>query len=88
MYYFWSIHLRNHPKPSFVFDIGAKIEVKMAAIGCYESQVKTGRSQSFPTALDDIRDRARYWGWSIGKAYGEPFASREEVGISEFSCLV
>ena len=29
-----------------------------------------------------IRDRARYWGWTIGTAYGEPFASREEIGVT------
>ena len=88
MYYFWSIHLRNHPKPSFVFDIGDAIEQKLAAVRCYESQVLKGRPQTFPTVLDDIRDRARYWGWSIGRAYAEPFASREEIGVHDFSAIV
>ena len=88
LYYFWSIHLRNHPKPSFVFDIGEGIEQKLASIRCYESQVVKGRDQDFPTVLDDIRDRARYWGWSIGRSYGEPFASREEIGVREFGAFV
>jgi bacillithiol biosynthesis deacetylase BshB1 len=87
LYYFWSIHLRIHPKPAFVFDISGAIEEKMAAIRCYESQFLTGRSQAFPSALDDIRDRARYWGWSIGAAYGEPLACREEIGIGSFRAL-
>ena len=87
MYYFWSLHLRIHPKPSFVFDIGDAIEEKTAALRCYESQFITGRSQDYPTALDDIRARARYWGWAIGRAYAEPFASREEIGISRFAAL-
>lgn len=81
IYYFWSIHLRIHPKPAFVIDISDQIEEKMAAISCYESQFITGRPTETPTILDDIRDRARYWGWTIGKAYGEPFASREEIGL-------
>jgi LmbE family N-acetylglucosaminyl deacetylase len=85
IYYFWSIHLRNHPKPSVVFDISDHIEQKLAAIRCFESQVTTGRSQTFPTAVDDIRDRARYWGWSIGRKYAEPFASREEIGVRDFA---
>jgi LmbE family N-acetylglucosaminyl deacetylase len=34
-----------------------------------------------PTILDDLRDRARYWGWAIGSGYGEPFVCREEVGL-------
>lgn len=84
IYYFWSIHLRNHPKPSFVFDISRTIDQKMEAIRCYESQLITGRPQEFPTVLDDIKDRNRYWGWTIHSAYGEPFASREEIGLSMF----
>ncbi len=81
IYYYWSIHLRIHPKPAFVLDIGQNIEAKMNAIRCYESQMLIGRSQEHPTVLDDIRDRARYWGWTIGCAYAEPFAGREELGL-------
>lgn len=84
IYYFWSIHLRIHPKPSFVFDISPYIDQKMQAVRCYESQMIQGRSTEHPTILDDIKDRARYWGWSIHKAYGEPFASREEIGLESF----
>jgi bacillithiol biosynthesis deacetylase BshB1 len=87
IYYYFSIHLRIHPKPSFVVDIGDQIEAKMQAIGCYESQFITGRSLEFPTPLDDIRDRARYWGWSIGARYGEPFVSREDIGIKSLEHL-
>lgn len=87
MLYFWSIHLKIHPSPAFVMDISAHIEAKSAAIGCYESQFITGRPTEFPTILDDIRDRARYWGWTIGAGYGEPFASREEIGLSSLKSL-
>jgi bacillithiol biosynthesis deacetylase BshB1 len=82
IYYFWSIHLRIHPKPAFVLDISAAIDRKLEAVSCFESQVLEGRSTEHPTLLDDIRDRARYWGWTIGKSYGEPFASREEIGLA------
>lgn len=88
LYHYWSIHLRIHPKPAFVFDISDVIEAKMEAIRCYASQFTEGRPQVFPTPLDDIRDRARYWGWTIGKPYGEPLGSREEVGIAAFSAFV
>jgi len=83
VYYFWSIHLRIRPEPSFVLDISGHLEKKMQAIRCYESQFGH-RSEEFPTILDDIEARARYWGWSIGTAYGEPFASKETVGVSGF----
>lgn len=81
IYYYWSIHLRIHPKPAFVLDVSEAIETKMQAIRCYESQMLTGRSEEHPTVLDDIRDRARYWGWTIGCRYAEPFAGREEIGV-------
>lgn len=88
MYYYFSIHLRIHPPPSFVIDISNEIEIKMQALCCYESQFITGRSQERPTPIDDIRDRARYWGWSIGTKYGEPFISREEIGLTRLDHLV
>jgi bacillithiol biosynthesis deacetylase BshB1 len=86
--YYFSIHLRIHPKPAFVMDISDQIESKMQAIGAYRSQFTVGRSPAFPTALDDIRDRARYWGWTIGAACGEPFASREEIGLGSLAPLL
>lgn len=87
IYSFWSIHLRIHPKPSFVVDISPHIDRKMEAVNCFESQMKTGRSQEYPTLLDDIKDRSRYWGWTIGTAHAEPFASREEIGISDLRTI-
>ncbi len=86
--YYFSIHLKIHPKPAFVADISEEIESKLQAIACYESQFVTGRPRESPTPLDDIRDRARYWGWSIGVRYGEPFASREEIGLKNLDALV
>jgi bacillithiol biosynthesis deacetylase BshB1 len=87
IYYYFSIHLRVHPQPTFVFDISETIEQKMAAVRCYESQFITGRKQEFPTALDDIRDRARYWGWSMTRKFGEPFISRESIRIASFGAM-
>ncbi len=88
IFYYWSIHLRIHPKPSFVLDISSAIDRKMEAVACYESQVVQGRDSEYPTLLDDIRDRARYWGWTIGRAYAEPFACREEIGVAGLGQLM
>ncbi len=88
IFYFWSIHLRIRPQPKFVLDISDHLDQKMAAIRCYESQFFVGKSQEFPTPLDDIRDRARYWGWTIGTSFGEPFACREEIGLRSFRDFV
>jgi bacillithiol biosynthesis deacetylase BshB1 len=81
-FYYFSIHLRTHPRPSFVLDVSDHIGGKMRALECYRSQLIEGRPTAPPTLLDDIRDRARYWGWSIGTRYGEPFVAREELGLS------
>jgi bacillithiol biosynthesis deacetylase BshB1 len=86
--YYFSVHLRIHPRPSFVLDISAHIDRKMEAIACYRSQFIEGRPTTWPTILDDLRDRARYWGWAIGMAYGEPFLSREEIGLRGLGELV
>ena len=88
IFYYFSIHLRNHPEPAFVFDISDAIEEKMASVRCYESQFLSGRKQEFPTALDDIRDRARFWGWAITSKYGEPFASRESIRATSFAPMM
>uniref|UniRef100_A0A7C4QQ86 Bacillithiol biosynthesis deacetylase BshB1 n=1 Tax=Schlesneria paludicola TaxID=360056 RepID=A0A7C4QQ86_9PLAN len=79
IFYYWSIHLRIHPAPACVVDISGWIDRKMESIRCYESQFLLGRSPDFPTPLDDIYDRARYWGWAIGRKFGEPLASREPL---------
>jgi bacillithiol biosynthesis deacetylase BshB1 len=79
--YYFSVHLRLHPQPSFVLDVSAHLETKMKVLACYRSQFIEGRPTTPPTFLDDLRDRARYWGWTIGVQYGEPFLIREEVGL-------
>jgi bacillithiol biosynthesis deacetylase BshB1 len=79
--YYFSVHLRIHPRPSFVVDVSDHLEAKMRAVACYRSQFIEGRPATPPTLLDDLRDRARYWGWAIGARYGEPFVCREEVGL-------
>jgi LmbE family N-acetylglucosaminyl deacetylase len=88
IFYYLSVHLRLNLKPSFVTDITPHIDAKMAAVSCYRSQFITGRPTTPPTFLDDLRDRARYWGWAIGACYGEPFLCREEVGLRSLRDLL
>jgi len=79
--YYFSVHLRLHPKPSFVTDVTAHHDVKMRALECYRSQFIEGRPIQPRTFLDELRDRGRYWGWTINAGFGEPFVCREEVGL-------
>lgn len=79
--YYPSLHLRLHVQPSFVVDVSDVHDKKLEALRCYQSQFVTGRPTTFPTFFDDVRDRARYWGWSIGATYGEPLICRENIGL-------
>ncbi len=87
MHYF-SIHLRIHPAASVVVDVSDHIQTKMEAVAAWHSQLIQGRSQEHPTIIDDVRDRCRYWGWTIGKAYAEPLHNREQIGIGSLSDLL
>lgn len=88
IYHYYCVHLKMTPRPAFVLDISAEFETKLASIAAYESQFTTGRATDPPTFLDKLRDEASYWGKTIGKRYGEPFACREPIGLSSFAALV
>jgi len=85
--YYNCVHLRLVEKPAFVLDISPYWERKRAAIECYQSQFITGRPTESPTFIDRLCDQAAYWGWSIGAAYGEPFGSKEPIGLSSLRDL-
>ena len=88
IYNYFCVHLRLAPQPAFILDIRDVWERKLAAIRCYESQFVTGRPTAPPTLLDQLRDEAAFWGKTIGTRYGEPYASREPIGLSDFTSLI
>ena len=72
------------PQPAFVLDISDYWEKKRAAIECYRSQFIEGRPHEPPTFLDRLRDQAAH-GVVDRHRYGEPFASREPIGVHSIS---
>ncbi|NLX97996.1 MAG: bacillithiol biosynthesis deacetylase BshB1 [Rhodopirellula sp.] len=88
IYYYYCVHLRIIPQPSFILDISDHWDRKQAAIACYRSQFIEGRSQEPPTLIDRLRDQASVWGWAIGARYGEAFTSREPVGLRSLRDLL
>jgi len=88
IFHYYCVHLRIIPQPAFILDISDVWERKMEAIRCYRSQFIVGRPQESPTFLDRLRDQAATWGWAIGTEYGEPFASREPVGLASLENLI
>jgi N-acetylglucosamine malate deacetylase 1 len=88
IFYYYCVHLRIIPQPAFVLDISSHWDRKRAAIECYRSQFIEGRPAISPTFIEQLRDQAAAWGWSIGARYGEPFASREPIGLSSLKTLI
>jgi bacillithiol biosynthesis deacetylase BshB1 len=88
IYNYYCVHLKQAAQPAFVLDISEYWDAKLAAIKCFESQFITGRPTDPPTFLDGLRDEAAYWGKCIGVRYGEPFTSREPIGMKTMAGLV
>lgn len=79
--YYFSVHLKIIERPSFILDVSDQNAAKLAALRCYRSQL--------PDALlDSVQDRTRFWGHAIGVRHGEPFASREPIGLARLDALL
>ena len=86
--YYYCIHLRQIPRPAFVLDISDYWQQKQAAIESYRSQFVENQPPHQPTFIDRLRQQAATWGHSIGVRYGEPFASREPVGLESLRGVI
>ena len=62
--------------PTVFVDIAATVEMKLAAMACYASEV---RQHPHPRALESLRARAATWGQHAGLVYAEPFVLCREV---------
>jgi len=75
-------------KPSFVVDISAQFETRMAALLSYQSQYRAQDEASglFPQE-QEIRERlgaiACFYGNLIGVKYGEPFVVKETMQVDD-----
>ena len=87
IYYYFCVHLKLVPQPAFVVDISQEWSAKEASIASYPSQFVTGRESVSPPFLQRIREEAAFWGKSIGTHFGEPFASREPIGLHTLDSL-
>jgi N-acetylglucosamine malate deacetylase 1 len=79
-------------KPSFVVDISAQFERRMAALLSYKSQFAAQEEGKglFPSE-QEIRERlsaiARFYGNLIGVKYGEPFAVKEAIQVDDLVAM-
>jgi N-acetylglucosamine malate deacetylase 1 len=78
--------------PSFVVDISAQFERRMAALFAYDSQYgeQPEASNLFPQQ-HEIRERlgaiARFYGNLIGVKYGEPFVVKEAMRVDDITTM-
>ena len=63
--------------PQWFVDVTETIERKLAAMACYESEL---RDHPHPRSLTALRDRAATWGSRCGVAYAEPFVAMRVMG--------
>jgi N-acetylglucosamine malate deacetylase 1 len=82
LFYYMQMYEDN---PSFVVNISETFDSKMLAIRAYVTQFHNSEIEgpetfiSQPNFLKFIEARARYFGFKIGKDYGEPFYCEEEI---------
>ena len=78
--------------PSFVVDISAQFERRMAALFAYDSQYgeQPQGADLFPRQ-QEIRERlgaiARFYGNLIGVKYGEPFVVKEAMRVDDITAM-
>ncbi|MCW5753595.1 MAG: PIG-L family deacetylase [Phycisphaeraceae bacterium] len=84
--YYYASHLRRVADPSFIVDVSGFARKKMEAIGAYRSQFEANpKNRGVPGWIEASM---RYFGSRIGTEAGEPFWSREPLGLCSLGGLV
>ncbi len=81
-------YMQTYPfDPSFIVDISETFDIKMEAVKAYSSQFYNPKSTepetfiSKPDFINYIESRAHFFGFQIGKAYGEAFFCEEKIEL-------
>lgn len=81
-------------EPSFIVDISNFFETKMKAVWAYATQFHNPESKepetfiSSPEFIDYIEARAKFYGFQIGKKFGEPFYCEEKIELNLNGMLI
>ena len=81
-------------EPSFIVDISNFFEAKMKSVWAYSTQFHNPESNepetfiSSPEFIDYIDARAKYYGFQIGKKFGEPFYCEEKIELNLNGMLI
>jgi len=89
----YALSYREDPlKPTFVVDISAQFDRKLAAIRCYASQFDGAKAagEIFPTGQDLyslVETQNAHYGSLIRARYGEPFYTHETMAVDDVVAL-
>jgi N-acetylglucosamine malate deacetylase 1 len=89
----YALSYREDPvKPTFVVDVTAQFERKLAAIRCYASQFDGAKAagEIFPTGQDLyslVETQNAHYGSLIRSRYGEPFYTEETMVVEDVVAL-
>jgi len=86
VFHFISTHYDLHIKPTFLFDIGAYFDRKLAAVAAYTSQFADENGEM--RVLQYLRTLNGYWGYLINRPQAEAFVCREELGLRSLDGVV
>jgi LmbE family N-acetylglucosaminyl deacetylase len=64
-------------QPNLFVDVTATLDIKIAAMECYESEL---RDYPHPRSGRALRERAAFWGSQVGLPAAEPFRILREMG--------
>ncbi|MGA7720941.1 MAG: bacillithiol biosynthesis deacetylase BshB1 [Ignavibacteriaceae bacterium] len=80
-------------EPSFIIDITESFETKMKAVKSYSSQFHNPKSPdpetfiSRPEFIKYVESRSQFYGFQIGKLFGEPFFCEEKIELDFVNML-
>mgnify|MGYP000193372740 CR=1 FL=1 len=74
-------------QPTFIVDISNYFDAKMKSVKAYKSQFHNAKSKEPETFISSIKfmdyitSKAKFYGFQIGKDYGEPFYCEEKIEL-------
>ena len=88
LFYYYCFHLRMIPAAGLRLGHQRLLGPEAGRDRVLSQPVLEGRPQGPDGFVEQLREQAAAWGWSIGVRYGEPFATREPVGLATMKGVV
>lgn len=72
----WNFEYLNTFKPNFFVDVTETLDMKLSAMECYKSELK---SFPHPRSIENLKASAKKWGSVVGRGYVEAFELVREI---------